>query len=581
MRNDGIVAVQFKATPKQTIALQSLCREILYGGARGGGKSYGGRLWLLRHIDKPYFRGLVVRLNATDLREWLDHAAEMYKPLGAVFSGKPVTIRWPSGAIIYTTHLGDDAAWQAVQGWGIQNVVLEEAGQIPSEERYSMLLGSLRTTFTDIPAQVFLTANPGGPGHGWLKKRFVDAYDSDGNPTHPFTPFYTDSGKRLSRIFIPATIDDNPYIYEADPGYVDYLESLSPTLKKAWRYGDWNAFEGAFFPEFRRYRVEGEPPEACHVIPAFDLPGYLHKWLATDWGFYHPCPTYFFARDEEGRIHVYREMISQGLGPEELGVRLAEVIATELDGSTKTGEAKTMTMALSPDAFARRDNRLNTAEQIAEGAALVLGRDAVFLADLNQDELLADPADALASMERRRVERADRIKLTINRANNDRTGGWNYLRQLMRWWPIKAYNTRQPDIDTIRKILDMPDSTQRYQEYISQFNPVGEVLPRILIHDCVTVLPGKILAAQHNPKNPEDTPKRDGDDEIEALRYGVMEHRKIDLTLPRDIYIARGVGRIEMNYGSVSTHSKVLMARAMEAKYNQLNMPTGFTPRRR
>lgn len=231
----------------QTRALQSNAFETLYGGARGGGKTDAGLVWLLKCITRPEFRGLVIRKNADDLTDWVDRALTMYRAYGAVITGRPATIKFPSGAIIRTGHLKDDQAYTKYQGHEYHRMLIEELTQIPDEKRYLQLVASCRSTVGGLDARVFATTNPGGVGHGWVKRRFVD-------PSAPGQKFRDLSSTR-TRVFIPAKVEDTPQLVKNDPGYIQFLEGLKHTdveLWKAWRLGDWDTFAGQFFKEFRR-----------------------------------------------------------------------------------------------------------------------------------------------------------------------------------------------------------------------------------------------------------------------------------------------------------------------------------------
>jgi hypothetical protein len=166
----------------------------------------------------------------------------MYSGTGAVFSGQPVEITFPSGAKIYTGYLDCDNAYEAYQGHEYQRMLIEELTQIPSEDRYLRLIMSCRSTVPRLDARVFATTNPGGQGAIWVKKRFVDI-------ATPGKQYKDDQG--LTRIFIPATVDDNPTIIENDPDYVRMLDNLGGSLYRQWRLGDWNAddVQGAYYQE--------------------------------------------------------------------------------------------------------------------------------------------------------------------------------------------------------------------------------------------------------------------------------------------------------------------------------------------
>lgn len=233
--------IHWQPHPRQSEALIRPEFEILYGGARGGGKTDAGMAWLLYNKDNPKFRALVIRHNAEDLRDWIDRARIMYAPTHADFIGNPTEIRFPSGALVRTGHLKDDNAYTKYQGHEYQNILIEELTQIPTERRYQMLVASCRSTVPELRPQIFCTSNPGGVGHEWVVKRFI-------HPAEPGVPF-VDPVSGRSRVFIPATVEDNPTLMTNDPEYIRFLESLPPNLRKAWRYGEWENFEvdGAFY----------------------------------------------------------------------------------------------------------------------------------------------------------------------------------------------------------------------------------------------------------------------------------------------------------------------------------------------
>lgn len=318
----------------QTYALQQpySIKEILYGGARGGGKTFAGLLWLSEYADHPRFRGLVIRRNADDLSDWIDRARYVFSGLGGVVVGNPAKIKFPSGAVIRTGHLNDDSTYTKYQGHEYHKILIEELTQIQTEERYLKLISSCRTSIPDLKPQIFCTANPGGVGHLWVKKRFID-------PSPANKKFVGRDG--MSRIYIPATIDDNPVLKEADPDYVKSIEALKETneaLYRAWRFGDWDIFVGQVFSEFRQAQ-NGKP---WHVIPKlpFDVmaPG-VKRYIGMDWGFGKDpaalewiCvipPNHYGVR----HYYVYREMTDIRTEAEEWIRRVAEVVNYEpIDG---------------------------------------------------------------------------------------------------------------------------------------------------------------------------------------------------------------------------------------------------------
>lgn len=254
------VTVLWQPQQKQAEALVRTEFEILYGGARGGGKTDAGMAWLLYEKDNPMFRGLVIRLNAKDLNDWVDRAKKMYASTGAEFVGQPTEIRFPSGALIRTGHLKDENAYTQYQGHEYQKILIEELTQIPFEKNYEQLISSCRSTVENLQPQIFCTTNPGNLGHEWVRRRWQIV----GTPKGVIET-KTDYG---NRIFIPSTVYDNPKLVHSNPFYVKQLESISDTnLRKAWLEGSWDApvVEGQVYKnELLDARVSGRISEVPH-----------------------------------------------------------------------------------------------------------------------------------------------------------------------------------------------------------------------------------------------------------------------------------------------------------------------------
>jgi phage terminase large subunit len=284
----------WKPFPKQEMALLSPAFETLFGGSRGPGKTETGLVWLTYDTENPRYRALVIRRNAEDLSDWVDRAIRFYSGMGAKIVSRPAIITFPSGAIIRTGHLKDDQAYTKYQGHEYQRILIEELTQIPDEKRYLQLIASCRSTVKGLEPRIFLTTNPGGVGHQWVKKRFVD-------PAPPNTIF-RDKISGRTRIFIPATLDDNPVLNEIDPDYIKQLDALKDNdyeLYKAWRHGDWNTFAGQFFKEFRT---------DLHVCPPFIPKKGLYIVGGMDWGRTRPFAFYLTALQKKvfGDVKFHR-----------------------------------------------------------------------------------------------------------------------------------------------------------------------------------------------------------------------------------------------------------------------------------
>jgi len=253
--------ILWKPNPgKQTEALCADEFEIGYGGRRGGGKTAAGIAFPLYHKDHPLFRALVIRKNAEDLNDWADRARRIYEPLGAIATGKPIQFVFPSGAVIRSGHLKDENAYGKYQGHEYQNMIIEELTQIPSEDSYLKLIASCRSTIPEIKPQVFATFNPDGAGFSWVKRRF----GLHGIPKEIIRTI--DNQTKLTRIFIPAGLQDNPYL-DRDPQYRSFLNGLPDGLREAWRDGSWDdpIIKGAYYTqELLQARREGRIKLVAH-----------------------------------------------------------------------------------------------------------------------------------------------------------------------------------------------------------------------------------------------------------------------------------------------------------------------------
>lgn len=303
----------------QTRALSIAIYEILYGGARGGAKTDAGIVFMMLPAVGPKsfsrYAGLVLRKNHTDLCDWIARANRFYTAYGAIKVG--TDFYFPNGAVIRTGHLKDADAYEKYQGHEYQRILIEELTQIPDELRYLMILGSCRSTIPGLDPSIFVTANPGGPGHAWVKKRFVDIGPHGVAQYLPISsePGVGDGGKNW-RIYIPAKITDNPVLMR-DENYLAFLNGLPEKIRKAWLDGDWDILAGQYFSEFDRN---------IHVIEPFKIPKHWRIESGLDWG-YSPDPwaCVWIAIDEYGDIVVFREAEGNQMIPSEAEKRILEL----------------------------------------------------------------------------------------------------------------------------------------------------------------------------------------------------------------------------------------------------------------
>ena len=297
---------------------------VVYGGARGGGKSFAslGEFWCHAEDWGSHAKGLMLRRSREDLKDTIDVARQMYGD-AAEWKDKEKQFRFRNGAVFHMAYLESDADAMNYQGWSLTRVYVEELTQYASSTGIFRLFATLRTT-SGARCQFRATCNPGGPGHHWVKAWIID--------NGAYRPIKDDK-TGLIRIFIPARIVDNPALLNNDPNYINRLKaSGSAALVKAWLDGDWSIIEGAFFPEFSPDR---------HVIPPLPtMPLHWTRFRSMDWGSASPFSVGWWIVMQDDVIHAKRRIPKNAIvryrewygasGPNK-GLSLpAEAIAKEL-----------------------------------------------------------------------------------------------------------------------------------------------------------------------------------------------------------------------------------------------------------
>lgn len=281
------------------------CDEILYGGARGGGKSD----WLLgefiRNVEEYGVgaRGIIVRKSFPQLEEIESRLLMLLGPHYGYNAYRRGSKTWYLPTVNGTAELRlraieerDDVLKHL--GHQYNFIGVDELTLFPDEYVLEQLKTSLRSPY-GAPCYVRLTTNPGHIGHDWVKKRFRIGI------VPPMQPFKVDvpGGPSYTRVFIPAKVDDNKILMRNDPHYKARLQAIpDPLLRRAYLMGDWNIALGAAFPEFN--------PE-IHVIPTFDVPTSVRVWRAMDWGYAKPYACLWFF-EMDGNIYVCGELYGMG-----------------------------------------------------------------------------------------------------------------------------------------------------------------------------------------------------------------------------------------------------------------------------
>jgi hypothetical protein len=300
----------------QTEFLASTEKEVFYGGARGGGKSFSLLVDPLRYCDKPTHRALILRRTMPELRDMIHHTHRLYTRAfpGAKWREQEKEWKFPSGARIEFGYAETEVDALRYQGQSYSWIGVDELPQYPSPKIWNDLRGSLRSVNPNVPEFMRATGNPGNVGSDWVREYFIEPAPYN---TRFQVPIEMPNGetKYISRRFIPAKLSDNPYLTRTD-SYQIMLASLPEIQRRQWLEGDWYAWDGAAFPEFR--------PE-IHVCEPFLIPKTWIRFRAADWGYSTNFAVLWFAVDYENNLIIYREFVNKGLTADIFARRVLEI----------------------------------------------------------------------------------------------------------------------------------------------------------------------------------------------------------------------------------------------------------------
>lgn len=332
----------------QTRALQCGTFEALFGGAAGPGKTDVLIACAARYCQHGSARVLFLRTNYTDLQDVRDRMAGLYPNMGAVWEAEPKRWRWPSGALLEMGYGETVAEVSRYLGREYTAVLFDELGLVANELVWTLLASRVRSTDPTVKLRMRASANPGQPGHTWLKSRFVDATDSG-------THIFKDPKTRRTRAYIPGTAKDNPSL---PPEYWEGLSGMPPAYVAALRDGDWNAGIGLFYPELAgpegtKLLIPSKPPQ--------DIPDWWDFWGGYDWGFRHPAVFVACARDGDGTVHVMDTLYLHKLGDHDQAATIRGLAAGN------PAMAKVMQRVYAGhDAFAKRSAHVASPETVAD-----------------------------------------------------------------------------------------------------------------------------------------------------------------------------------------------------------------------
>lgn len=323
--------VLFKPNPgPQTEYLAASEQEVLYGGSAGSGKSYATIADPMRYFDNKNFNGLILRRTNDELRELIWKSKELYPKLfpGAKFAEQKSSWSFPAGGHLWMTYLERDDDVMRYHGQAFCYIAFDELTQYPTPFAWNFMRSRLRTTDPALPLFMRATTNPGGPGHGWVKKMFIDpappnvafpATDLDTGEPILYPPGHLKAGQPLFyRRFIPAKLSDNPYLYN-DGMYEANLLSLPENQRRQLLEGDWSVADGAAFSEFRAH---------IHTCDPFKIPSDWLKFRSCDWGYSErqaTCVHWYAVDPRNGSLVVYRELYVNKHTGRELAAKIKEL----------------------------------------------------------------------------------------------------------------------------------------------------------------------------------------------------------------------------------------------------------------
>jgi len=472
------------------LSLPWTIKEGMFGGGAGSGKSDLLLIYPLAHKlhENPNFKQVFMRRTFPELRtEIVPRSRELYRKFGANFNRTEMLWTFPredqygtgvggssnGGASIFLAHCEDE---NDVHKYDSMEINLYTPDELTSFTEFIYLyigFTRVRTSDPKLPAIIRSAAMPGGIGHSFVKKRFVDHAKLGGKV------IIGKGGNK--RFYVHATLADNSHI---DPGYAQSLEALPEAEKKAKKYGDWEAYLGSVFEEFRTLHYPDEPENALHVIPEFEIPAWWPRIVIGDWGFRAMTWIGFAAISPQKRIYIYREMYWLKTKIEEWAPEVKYWIDKENPRVVKFCKS----------AGQDRGQEHTIQEQISTALGVP-------------------------------------IELTSN-SPGSRVAGKLLLHEYFRWKPIPIPATEKLIFNEERALWIYRNRGEKeYRSYLASFAPPKEeVLPKIQIFSQNTVLIGAIQACVYakarNNKPAEDVAEFDGDDPYDGLRYIVDSAEK-------------------------------------------------------
>ena len=422
---------------KQRLFLESDASYTAFGGARGGGKSWAVRCKaLLMALSYSGIKIIIIRKTRGEL--WSNHIRELCAIVGdaARYYDTRGELRFKNGSVISFHYLRNRMDLDRFQGIEADVVFIDEATQF-EREVFDRIKACVRGV-NNRPKRIYLTCNPGGVGHTWVKQLFIDKKVPDGHDPSDYC-------------FIKSLVTDNSALLEKDPDYLKQLESLPAKLRRAWLDGEWDIFEGQFFEEFTDDEKHYEDRRFTHVIAPFEIPRDWQIYRSFDFGYSKPFSCDWWAIDYDGRAYLILQLY--GATDANVGVRWT------------------------PDKIFSEISRIENEHRWLRG---------------KQIHGVADPSIWDSSRGEAIIETADRHFIYFQPGDNKRIPGWmqchyrlqfdeegkpmvyffNTCREAIRTLPLLSYSETSPeDLDTSQE--------DHFADSFRYFAMERKVLPKI------------------------------------------------------------------------------------------------------
>ena len=425
--------IEYEPTPKQRMFHATTADEVLFGGAAGGGKSKAIVMdALFRCLKFPRTHAFIFRRTYAELEDTIIKEARESYPAGlAKYNGARHEMALPNGSMIHFRHCAMAADMYNYKGAEIQWLYFDELTSF-EYEIYDFLKTRLRAKKSlGVTPCVRSSSNPGDIGHGWVKKMFVDAAPYMSIFTRTVESKATGRKKVFKMQYIPSLATENPYIGE---DYIFQLEAKPEALRNALLFGDWDAFEGQVFTEWRDKPEHYKDRKWTHVIEPFDIPLTWSRYMSFDFGFSRPFSIGWWAIGPDGTAYRYREWYGCEPGRANTGIKIAPkqiaqgILEREKDYEAREG-IKVMRVA-DPSIFDK--SRGDSIAQMMEPSA---GSPGVYFSPGDNTRL----AGKAQMHERLRFDEDGRPKLQV----------FNTCTDFIRTIPTLPYSlTKVEDIDT-------------------------------------------------------------------------------------------------------------------------------------